>query len=231
MRLFSHLFPADPDSLERDGYAVVRSIITKSLAAELRSLIESAFAAADEGRCADDMKAAIDATMEWGGLSFDAASHLTGGKLDSVAAEIETGAAKATRLKLRFVPQVSNLRRQTVMVNFLQWHIDADGTGSISYDPCFNVWMPLSKVGSDLPSIQLVRGSHKIMRVEPKLDAGYAVRPAEWVAERFPRAKIETPTLGLGDAVIFDHYTLHQTQPLPGRSGIRLACELRMTAR
>src|SRR5215475_463057 len=88
------------------------------------------------------------------------------------------------------------------------WHIDAD-TAPRTHDLCMNVWVPLASVGKSLPSLELIQGSHRIMRLE--LPPPTANRDPEWVNERFAHSFREIPQLEPGDALIFDHFTMHRT--------------------
>jgi hypothetical protein len=91
------------------------------------------------------------------------------------------------------------------------WHIDADGADTKPYDPCINVWAPVTSVGKDLPSLELIRRSHRAVRLEPELPPQVANRLPEWINEKFAPSLREIPPLQLGDAFFFDHYTMHRT--------------------
>ena len=51
----------------------------------------------------------------------------------------------------------------------------------------------------------------------------------EWVAEHFPPTDRIAPELAPGDALIFDHFTLHRTQPLEREAVSRMSIECRVT--
>jgi hypothetical protein len=51
----------------------------------------------------------------------------------------------------------------------------------------------------------------------------------EWVAEHFPPTDRIAPELAPGDALIFDHLTLHRTQPLDRETVSRMSIECRVT--
>src|ERR1700751_193120 len=51
----------------------------------------------------------------------------------------------------------------------------------------------------------------------------------EWVAEHFPPTDRIAPELTPGDALIFDHLTLHRTQPLDREMVSRMSIECRVT--
>jgi hypothetical protein len=65
------------------------------------------------------------------------------------------------------------------------------------------------------------------MRELPPSETG--VYPDEWVAEHFPLTDRIAPELAPGDALIFDHSTLHRTQPLDRETVSRMSIECRIT--
>jgi hypothetical protein len=109
----------------------------------------------------------------------------------------------------------------------LQWHTYYHGGGTSHYDPCLNIWLPLTAVGREQPSVELVRGSHRRMRELPRSETGaYA---DQWVAEHFPPTDRIVPELAPGDALIFDHWTLRRTQLLDRNTVWRMSIECRVT--
>jgi ectoine hydroxylase-related dioxygenase (phytanoyl-CoA dioxygenase family) len=85
----------------------------------------------------------------------------------------------------------------------------------------------LTAVGREQPSIELVRGSHRRMRELPPSETG--IFTDEWVAEHFPPTDRIAPELEPRDALIFDHSTLHRTQPLQRETVSRMSIECRVT--
>src|SRR5262249_9779917 len=109
------------------------------------------------------------------------------------------------------------------------WHgISMPDTAPRTHDLCMNVWVPLARVGKSLPSLELIQGSHRIMRLE--LPPPTANRDPEWVNERFAHSFREIPQLEPGDALIFDHYTMHRTQAMDYAGVERVSGEFRVTS-
>ena len=213
--------------LEQDGVVVVKSFFSRSDLQRLKNLAERAYAAVDNG--AGDPQTQQNVSG-WGGLGLPFLSQV-GASESSVAgiiAAIEKVAA-TTLGPCRLIRKISLFRRHVESRTHITWHIDADAAGTSSYDPCFNVWLPLVAVGRDLPSLQFVRSSHRLMRTVPLLTANYARRTDEWIDEWFEPDLHLTAELDVGDAVIFDHYVLHRTQPMPCHKGIRISGEFRVT--
>jgi len=111
----------------------------------------------------------------------------------------------------------------------LEWHTDYDGGGTSPYDPCYIIWLPLTAVGIDQPSVEIVRGSHRRMRDLPFPSPHNGQFPDEWVARYFPPAARVAPELAPGDALVLDHRTLHRTQVLNGTAIGRTSIECRIS--
>jgi hypothetical protein len=125
----------------------------------------------------------------------------------------------------RLIPNRSWFRRHVGTAIKVPWHIDADAAAINGFGrKAFNVWMPLEPVGRDLPSLDVIRGSHRTMRKLPLLEAPNLYRDDEFVSEM---GEISSPCLMAGDALIFDQYTLHRTQPIGSADTLRTACEFR----
>ena len=117
----------------------------------------------------------------------------------------------------------SFLRRLTGTNRILPWHIDADAAQT-NRAHCINVWLPLDAVGTDRPSVDVILGSHLKMRELPLLSGGQCDRDDAFVASIGPAT---SSRLNPGDALVFDHFTLHRTQPWRAENFSRTACELR----
>lgn len=131
-----------------------------------------------------------------------------------------------------FAPSKSFFRRiNKNSASGVPWHTDAEAAGiAQSANRCFNVWIPLRDVGSDAPTLEFVPGSHRITRAEPipldirnRPDGQY--RDTDWVQSL--QKPTWAPSISLGDAVIFDQYTLHRTAKISGSSEERASCEFR----
>jgi len=124
-----------------------------------------------------------------------------------------------------FLPKQSFFRRHVGITKHLPWHIDADAA-ALGTGRAMNVWIPLDSVGTDRPSLELVSGSSVAMRKLPLIEEGERSRDDAFVRTVGPSF---VPKLDLGDAVVFDSYTLHRTQQVTGES-TRTACEFRFGA-
>jgi hypothetical protein len=85
----------------------------------------------------------------------------------------------------------------------------------------------LTAVAVSSPSVELVCGSHRRMRELPPSETG--IFTDEWVAEHFPPTDRIAPELEPRDALIFDHSTLHRTQPLQHETVSSMSIECRVT--
>jgi Phytanoyl-CoA dioxygenase (PhyH) len=125
----------------------------------------------------------------------------------------------------RFFPKRSYFRKHIGMVQKVPWHIDADAASIYrAAGAAINVWMPLDAVGTDLPSLDYVPHSHAVMRTVPMLTGKEKYRDDAFVSGVGTPA---TPQLDVGDALVFDQFTLHRTQQTGSKETIRTACEFR----
>jgi hypothetical protein len=125
----------------------------------------------------------------------------------------------------RFFPKRSYFRRHIGMVQKVPWHIDADAASIYRVaGEAINVWMPLDTVGTDLPSLDYVPHSHAVMRAVPMLAGNDKYRDDAFVSGVGAPA---TALLDVGDALIFDQFTLHRTQQAGSEKTVRTACEFR----
>lgn len=119
------------------------------------------------------------------------------------------------------------VRRCRSTADYLPWHIDADAASIINAaEYCINAWVPLDAVGNDAPSLDLVPGSNKTMRNLPLLPTAIASRTDDWIKDNFP-GEAWTPRAVPGDAILFDHWTLHRTQRISRPNVLRTSCEFR----
>jgi hypothetical protein len=127
----------------------------------------------------------------------------------------------------RLQPNFTFIRRHRSTRHYLPWHIDADA-GSIinATDYSINTWLPLDPVGDVAPSLELIPGSNKTMRELPTLAAPNTTRSDEWVKANIGEQSW-IPHAEPGDAILFDHWTLHRTQRLAQENVLRTGCEFR----
>lgn len=211
--------------LERYGMFICRGFLNNSQLSDIYRMVEAAYSAADAGHASERVTNHVKA---FGGLNL-MWMHESGVPLPEVErlTKIVADAASAQIGLCKVVPEISLFRRHTEPRTHIPWHADADGASTMHYDPCFNFWLPFVAVGVDRPSLEYVPSSHAIMRKLPPLDASYALREDSWVRENLPE-KPQVAILEPGDVLVFDHYTLHRTQPMASQAGPRISGEFRV---
>ncbi len=124
-------------------------------------------------------------------------------------------------------PQISFFRRcQNNAKGSVGWHCDAEAASTIKVGTdCITAWLPLDPVGRELPSLEMIVGSHNIMSKRPPNDYDGFHRANAWVSE-LPGTHIVPVIEIMGHAMIFSQFTLHRTQPLDA-SVQRRSCEFR----
>jgi hypothetical protein len=215
--------------LKKNGAVVVRKFLTGAETAELQSVVRAIYEAMAE------IGTFVDADMEnhfrrWNGVWLEHLPSLLEAYDRNLAARYRRVVELIERRTQRvfgdgwhFFALRSFLRRLSGTNGILRWHIDADAAAT-SWGHCINVWLPLDAVGTDRPSVDVILGSHIKMRELPPLSGDSHDRDDTFVASIGP-----TTSSGLNpsDALVFDHYTLHRTQPWRAEKFSRTACELR----
>jgi hypothetical protein len=103
-------------------------------------------------------------------------------QFDSVIAAAERRLRSLFDQNWRLEPNFTFIRRHRSTKHYLPWHIDADAAGIINAtDYCINSWLPLDPVGDVLPSLELIPGSNKTMRITPSREGKEKARPDDWV--------------------------------------------------
>ena len=226
---------------DRSGTAKIREFLPPEAVAELRAATNLSYDLL--GRCLDEDPTGVnehlaDHYRRWQGLWF---KELRGflDRHDPDLLNMLTDLLGRAQGRFRSLfddgwtlePAFTFVRRHKSTRHYLPWHIDADA-GSIinTTDYSINAWLPLEPVGDSTPSLELMTGSNRVMRTLPPLAHPETSRSHEWV-----KANVEgppwTPRAALGDAILFDHWTLHRTQWLPEESAARTSWELRFVRR
>ena len=167
----------------------------------------------------------------WRGLGLGALMEYMGDSperaaLGGAAAEAVAAVQSFLGSKASFLPSYSFFRQVSGAAGGVGWHCDAEAASLMAVGKsCCTVWLPLSPVGNGLPSLEFVPGSHKIMRGRGDLALcnHRSVQEVDQLALRKRYVPIIDP---IGDAILFDMYTLHRTQPLETITP-RLNCEFR----
>jgi Phytanoyl-CoA dioxygenase (PhyH) len=209
--------------LETDGAAVVRGFFSDQDLSRIDHITGDAFAYLDGG----GGDAGVRET--WISVGTIWLTNLERCVEPELARELVTLLSRRANRTLGpsyLVADICSIRRMTDWHRRLLWHTDAQGGGTINYEPCLNIWLPLTAVGREQPSVELVRASHRRMR---ELRSETGAHEDEWVAEHFPPTHRIAPELAPGDALIFDHWTLHRTQLLDCETLSRMSIECRIT--
>lgn len=240
--VFTNLLPrlsrtrAPHRALQQAGDTVVHGFLKPAEAAELRSIVLAIYAAmgAAPDLVNDDL---ADNFRRWHGVwvkglpdFLDAHHPDLAARYRAIEGRIVARAGGLLGAGWQLLPERSFFRRHIGMTKKVPWHIDADAAVVASLaDQCVNVWLPLDRVGEDLPSLEIAHGSRDHMRGRPLLSPAEAYRDDAFVAAYgWPTS---APRLDVGDALVFDQYTLHRTQNVPGADIMRTACEFRFTRR
>jgi ectoine hydroxylase-related dioxygenase (phytanoyl-CoA dioxygenase family) len=215
--------------LDRDGYTVARRFLSASATRDLVAIVHAVYNALSTAESIEDPNLA-DHFHKWQGVWVKALPQFLSGtdaELGTRLGQTFESIVLRTRRLLGedwyLFDQCSFFRRPNSQASLLRWHIDADG-GQLNRAMCVNVWLPLDAVGGDLPSLNVIPGSHRKMRELPLLTGGDYDRDDAFAAAL---GRAVTPRLKPGDALIFDQYTLHRSQPIACKEFSRTSCELR----
>ena len=214
--------------LTTDGVAVVRGFLNNDQTTALKRVVASVYEAM--ATCSEfsnpDMAKSF---KEWNGVWLRPLPDFLNGR-DTLSAQYRAAVANIARRTCalfgggwRYYPSRSFFRKYTGVEELVPWHIDADAA-RVDRPKAINVWLPLEAVGTGLPSLEMVVGSHDKMRQLPLLTGERRYRDDAFAASA--GIKI-VPKLDPGDAIIFDHFTLHRTQPQIGEIFERTSCEFR----
>lgn len=206
-------------ALRTDGFAVIRSALTAAEVESLRQSLALAFS-----------RYPVHSVNRWVHLAQVELPDLP--RLMAKLARL-AGPRSELRPSHCFMKCIEPEHYATAK---LGWHRDADAAGTEALGEAAIVWTPLDDVGAGAPSLQFLRGSHRVLRrVAPSfsstgryeiLDDGSA-----FAARHCPGAEVATPMLAAGDAVLFDQHVLHRTQPLSGIVQGRRSLECRLALR
>jgi hypothetical protein len=216
--------------LKKNGAVIVRKFLTGAETAELQSVVRAIYGVMAE------LRTFADPDMEnhfrrWNGVLLERLPDLLDSRDRDLAARyrrmIELIARRTQRVfggRWQVFASRSFLRRLTGTNGILKWHIDADAAATYGAPNCINVWLPLDAVGTDRPSVDVILGSHLKMRQLPLLSGEITERDDAFATSIGPATVSQ---LNPGDALVFDHFTLHRTQRPRDESFSRTACELR----
>jgi hypothetical protein len=214
-----------------DGVTIVRGFLTADRAVQLRRTVDDIYLHLNSLRQFPDRRFS-DSFRGWHGVWLKLLPVVLRHERPDLEARyhalLQSIEADVTRLLgrgWRFFGKRSYFRRHLGVAKAVPWHIDADAAGLYRIAASvINVWLPLDPVGDLLPSLDVVPRSHAVMRQIPLLTGNDRYRGDEFVNAIGPHT---TPRLEPGDALIFDQFSLHRTQPAGSEKSMRTACELR----
>jgi hypothetical protein len=232
--------------LVQEGVAVYRAAVAPNDVATIKSAADRAYELVEAARDviepggphADLIKHIAQSTIQWGGIPI---SHA----LDIAAADCPAAPEAFARTVTRAEEIVASLREQRGAVyrselsyfrrhrgtaTHVPWHFDAGAAGTEAYDPCFNVWLPLVAVGTDCPALQFLPRTGARMRAGEFTGTVSGYPDAAWIADNMSGRDRLAPALQPSDIAIFDHWTLHRTQPFSGDAKMRTSAEIRLSS-
>jgi hypothetical protein len=214
--------------LTTNGVAIAREFLSGDQTTALRSVVASVYDAM--ASCSEfSDRGMAENFKQWNGVWLQPLPDFLSGRATLSAQYRASVANVARRTRMlfgggwRYYPLRSYFRKYTGAEELVPWHIDADAA-RVDRPEAINVWLPLDAVGAGLPSLEMVVGSHDKMRQLPLLTGERRYRDDAFAASAGTKI---VPQLDPGDAIIFDHFTLHRTQPRIGGIFERTSCEFR----
>jgi len=218
------------ERLAASGVSIVRDFLDENETTELKQLVGQIYSAMDN---AGDLSS-IDPDFEknfrtWRGVWLEPLPRFLPSDLarrfEHLATRIQDCVRDLFGHEWTFYPARSYFRRHEGAARMVPWHIDADAA-ALAKSECINIWLPLDRVGTDLPSLDVVPHSHLAMRAVPLITDNDRWRDDAFVEKIGP---FMAPVMAPGDAMAFDQYTLHRTQQVGGTGLVRTACEFRFS--
>jgi len=159
--------------LASDGATVVRGFLAPADAADLRRTVTAVYAAMDSCERFPDRRLGQNFRV-WDGVRLEAlpkflrqASPELAERYEQTRRRVVAQVARILGPQWRYFPKRSYFRRHLGMTKPVGWHIDADGATVFAVaSSVINVWLPLDKVGTDLPSLEVVPRSRPFAQLE-----------------------------------------------------------------
>jgi hypothetical protein len=219
------------DNLAMDGATIVRGFLAPDDAANLRRTVDEIYAVMDSSERFPNRLLGNNFRV-WDGVWLKALPAFLRQARPDLAERyeqslhlVEMRVKRVLGPEWRYFPKRSYFRRHRGMGKRVGWHADADGATIFRIAASvINVWVPLDAVGTDLPSLEILPGSHAVLRGVPMLTGNNRSRDDAFVSALGPSS---IPQLELGDALIFDQFVLHRTQNVGAEDALRMACEFR----
>ena len=133
---------------------IVRNFLEKNEFAVLERVASTVYAAVDKCGAPPDLQ---DQVAAWGGIGVPRFqdTNVSASDVDDLLEIIQRKGAQFVG-QCKVIPPLCLFRRHLVPRTHITWHVDADGAGTMPYDPCVNIWIPLVSVGQDRPSLELI---------------------------------------------------------------------------
>ena len=144
--------------LQTDGAAIVRSFLSDQDFSRIAEIAGSAFAFLDGGGGDASLR---EPWISVGVIWVKKLEHCVAPELARELVALLSREAYRTLGLSYLTADISSIRRLIDWQRRLEWHTDYHGGGTSPYDPCFNIWLPLTAVGREQPSVEFVRGSHR----------------------------------------------------------------------
>ena len=223
------------ENLAMEGATIVRGLLAPDDAANLRRTVDEIYAVMDSSERFTNRLLGVNFRV-WDGVWLKALPAFLRQVRPDLAERyeqslrlVESQIERVLGPKWRYFPKRSYFRRNRGSGTRVEWHADADAATIFRIAAsAINVWMPLDAVGTDLPSLEIVPRSHTAMRRVAMLTGKDRHRDEAFVRALGPTS---IPQLQLGDALIFDQFTLHRTQNVGAKGAARKACEFRFVRR
>ena len=254
MRSIPDVFPPAADIAETLGVygaVIFRRAIPQSVLELLVLLCSAAFSILDlkvkeheagEARADDPLGSRVEAYKTLQFIADDVVravlsnAFLGQSGFEKVAGVLRDILSPALRHDVEFLPGKSTFRRQGTSAGakrsaILPWHRDAHAVRTADIGDCLNCWIPLHSVGVSRPSLQVVIGSSPVMRNVPVDYSLVNTLTHEQVIRDFGSENICTALMEPGDFLLFDHHTLHRTQPMGDEYPMRVSGEVRFVGK
>jgi len=219
------------NALFRDsGAVVIRAFFTPDEIATLQQIAKLVFAVADAAvssapadLLADDFAGGLRVGyISWPRMNalLQAAAPKLHGRLTAICERTRSiGSACYGGGQVRQLDNFNLIRRHRKNrapdeLTTVPWHRDFTFTSPAGYMESMNCWVPTVDVGGQFPSLDLILGSHSAMTGKPDESPGITQLSPAFVAAQLGHLEQCTPHCAPGDMIVFDHHTVHRTQPL-----------------
>lgn len=222
--------PAEKEQYEREGYFILRGVISPDVAAELRGVIRNVIMSPDPGKFVDiDPMDPMDDSPQGRIARYRKLSNFCV-QSPLIWHNVHAG-PELLRIARYFLGDDLIVKFNSCFLkpartgSATPWHQD-NGLWRDGETEPFNFWMPLEAATRENGCMQFIPGSHKTEIIEHVLypDSIHGELPREAVAEMRQKHGIRHIELGPGDVVFWHSSLWHYSPPNPSeRSRIAVA--------